>query len=167
MNFFDHLTANTEAQPAKTGAKEPEPVQSKASKNWFALLISGETENTTGIESPSKKVSTAKNDKEPEPAQPLRQKTEFPEDYEILHEVKKRAQPKSEPVKQEDIFEGIVNGGNWFEVRYSTGEIRYTQHSTKENLLEYYDRMNHHYKCRKPQEVKPIRYENGRILTIG
>lgn len=77
-----------------------------------------------------------------------------------------RAQPKREPPKQQDIFIGIEKGNHWFEVHYSNGEIRYIQHSTKENLLEYYNRMSYHYKCRKPQDVKPIRYENGQILGI-
>ncbi len=65
-----------------------------------------------------------------------------------------------------DILNGIEFGKNWYEVTYTNDDIRYTQHSTKENLNEYYKRLNDNFRHRLPSEIKPIGLENNRIIYI-
>ena len=72
----------------------------------------------------------------------IEQKEYFAKHYrELIRNCKAILKQPAKKKKPEIDLSGIEKGDNWFEVYYSNEDIRYVQHSTKENLEEYYKRM--------------------------
>lgn len=66
--------------------------------------------------------------------------------------------PTNRPNPKECIFEGIIKGDNWFEVIYPSGDKRFVRHSTKQNLFDYYSKLNRIYRVPIPETINAINY---------
>lgn len=65
-------------------------------------------------------------------------------------------------------LDGIEFGANWFELHYSDNSINYIKHSTKDNLMDYFNRLQmNNNSINKPIRIKPIAIDGIRIVYLN
>lgn len=75
----------------------------------------------------------------------------------IIEKCKSKYINTIKPKKKETIdLSGIIKGENWFKVLYPDGRIRFTRHSTIDNLKELYKRLKIYIKSIEPYREELI-----------
>ena len=98
----------------------------------------------------------------------LKVKSDESNDYKKKSEEMEAIKKNPSPTRNKFNLDGIEFGLNWFELSYSDNSKNYIKHSTKENLIDYFNRLQmNNSSINKPIRIKPIAIDGIRIVYLN